>query len=94
MGRVSAGGRLDADPASANAVAPDIVDRLPLELGFLVASDVACGGGDDQPNEVVYTIESPRAYAADNRTYDWQYSARHCPRDALPEPWRSNDIGS
>lgn len=23
---------------------------------------------------------------------DFTWSARHCPQDRLPEPWRSNDI--
>ncbi|MGH8085095.1 MAG: hypothetical protein ACREPV_07445 [Lysobacter sp.] len=51
------------------------------------------GGSGPEPSEVDYTIESPTAFSADNRTYDWQYAARHCPQTALPEPWRSNEIG-
>ncbi|MGQ4659600.1 hypothetical protein [Lysobacter sp. F6437] len=50
------------------------------------------GGGGPEPSEVEYTIESPEAFSADNRTYDWQYAARHCPQSALPEPWRSNQL--
>lgn len=50
------------------------------------------GGGGPGPSQVEYTIESPEAFSADNRTYDWQYAARYCPQSALPEPWRSNQL--
>ena len=49
-------------------------------------------GGSAESSTVVFEIESPTAFSGDNRTYDWKYSARHCPQSELPEPWRSNDI--
>lgn len=48
--------------------------------------------GRAEPSTVVLEIQGPTAFSGNNLTYEWKYSARHCPQRDLPEPWRSNDI--
>ncbi len=61
---------------------------------FIVIQE--CGdlrGGGSDTSEMTYTIASPTAFRVVHNEYGWEYTAEHCPQSALPEPWRSNDIG-
>lgn len=61
---------------------------------FVVTQE--CGdirGGEREADELTYTVSSPTAFRVVHNEYGWEYTAEYCPQSALPEPWRSNDIG-
>ena len=46
--------------------------------------------GGSHESEFEITVEDRTSYTKTEGDFTW--SARHCPQESLPEPWRSNDI--
>lgn len=49
--------------------------------------------GGEQTRQLDLTISERTSYSHSDPQAAAEYSARYCPQDSLPEPWRSNDLG-
>ena len=65
------------------------------EVTFIVSTEcVDMMSGEGETDELTYTVVSPTSFRVVHNEYGWEYAAEYCSQSDLPEPWRSNDIGS